>query len=93
MRKRNVYKRVMNTRIIRKRFAGMFALLLAVAAGFCDPAARKQPSVSFAAGREFSGQVDLENSQELPKQFDLRSRREVLAVSDQGDLEIGRAHV
>ncbi len=86
MRKRNVYKRVMNTRIIRKRFAGMFALLLAVAAGFCDPAARKQPAVSFAAGREFSGQVDLENSQELPKQFDLRSRREVLAVSDQGDL-------
>lgn len=71
---------------MRKRFARMFVLLLAVAAGLCDPAARKQPSVSFAAGREFSGQIDLENSRELPEQFDLRSRRKILAVSDQGDL-------
>ena len=85
-KKRIIHKRIGNNRIMYKRLAGMLTLLGAVMAGLCDPASRKQPAVSFAAGWEYSGQADLESSQELPEKFDLRSRQEVLAVSDQGDL-------
>ena len=62
----------------------MLVLFAAVMAGLCDPASRKQPAVSFAAGRESYGQFD--SSPKLPEKFDLRSRQEVLAAPDQGDL-------
>lgn len=57
-----------------KRLLGALALLGAVISGLCDPAVREQPTVSLAAEGE------------LPRQFDLRSRGEIPAVSDQGDL-------
>lgn len=69
---------------MHRRSAGMLVLFAAVMAGLCDPASRKQPAVSFAAGRESYGQFD--SSPKLPEKFDLRSRQEVLAAPDQGDL-------